>query len=49
MYSEDLYASHIVDHSVLISYCAVFSVMVIGLLLKMTFHTANKEYKYTEN
>lgn len=49
MYTEDLYSSHIVDHSVLIIYCAGFGVMAIGILLKMVFNSENKEYKYTEN
>jgi hypothetical protein len=49
MYSEDLYASHMSDHSVLFIYCAVFSVMILGVILRMTFHSDNKEYKYTDN
>jgi len=49
MYSEDLYASHLVDHSSLIIYCTVFSVISIGVLLKLVFHSENKEYKYIDN
>jgi hypothetical protein len=49
MYTEDLYASHLADHSVLIIYCALFSVLSIGIMLKLVFHSESKEYKYTEN
>ena len=49
MYSEDLYASHLADHSALIVYCALFSVLSLGIMLKLVFHSDNKEYKYTEN
>ena len=49
MYSEDLYATHISDHTVLLTYSALFAVVVIGVLLRMTFNGGNKEYKYTES
>jgi hypothetical protein len=47
MYSEDLYASHIADHSVLIIYCALFAVTAIGVVLRMTFHIENREYTHS--
>jgi hypothetical protein len=49
MYSEDLYASHLTDHSVLIIYCAVFTIMALGIMLKLVFRSDDKEYKYTGN
>lgn len=49
MFSEDLYASHVNDHTVLITYAALFAIVAIGALLRMTFNSPNhKEYKYTD-
>lgn len=49
MYSEDIYASSHTDHTVLIVYCAVFALVVIGALAKMTFLSGNNEYIHVDN
>jgi hypothetical protein len=48
MYSEDLYAASHSDHTVLYIYCAVFALVAMGALLRMTFLTGNSEYKHVE-
>lgn len=48
MYSEDIYSSSHTDHTVLIVYCAVFAIVVIGALAKMTFAGSNKEYVHVD-
>jgi len=48
MYSEDLYAAQMTDHSVLYIYTAVFAIVAIGVILRMTFSNGTKEYKYTD-
>jgi hypothetical protein len=48
MYSEDIYATHSADHSVLITYCAVFAILVIGSLVKMAFHRDDREYVHID-
>jgi len=48
MYSEDLHASHLSDHTVLFIYCALFVIMVGGVLLRMTFQSENTEYIHVD-
>jgi hypothetical protein len=44
MYSEDLYATHTGDHSMLFIYATLFAMVAMGVLLRMTFHSTNNEY-----
>lgn len=48
MYSEDIYASAHNDHSILIVYCAIFAIVVVGTLVRMTFHNTNGEYIHVD-
>ena len=47
MYSEDQYTSHIVDHSGLIIYSALFVLTIAGAILKLVFQNAN-EYRHAD-
>jgi hypothetical protein len=47
MYSEDQYASHIVDHSGLIIYSALFVLTIGAAILKLVFQDAG-EYRHAD-
>ena len=48
MYSEDIYTSHMTDHSALLIYSILFGIMVGGVLLKMVFNTQSNEYVHMD-
>ena len=48
MYSEDLYTSHMADHSGLIIYSTLFVIMVIGAILKLVFQNVDAEYRHAD-
>jgi hypothetical protein len=48
MYTEEIYSSAQSDHSILFVYGTVFAILVIGVLVRMTFHGAPREYVHAE-
>lgn len=48
MYSEDLYTSHMADHSALIIYSTLFILAIAAAILKLVFQNSPSEYRHSD-